>query len=286
MEYFDLLTDSAQRALDNLTNDFRCKILQEAYLIAKGNSSDEEISLNDIIEAKNKVLISNANIKKEIITSQYKHHDQIMLLERGKRFYERRRSIIFIFLITGLLYTFGGILYYLITNLKIDLTHDTGLLIAVTGAFLSILSFILIKYLDHQQKTKIFRTNSDVENQDFIIAKLWSEIESQGNDLLYKVTDKKVGEDGLDISNLIDFLSTLLQDRYNEQDLKQILRTRNAVVHGEADRLSSDFKERVIEMACDIIQLLNDWNNSNLSSEDFSSLKIKKLNEELEKGSL
>ena len=109
---YDKLTDSAKKELDSSTKELYELLIYKAYLIAKkNNTEDKEISLSDILSAKNQ-LFSN-----EYIESKRKNSNKRKML---------------LLSMSGIIYAFVGIFFYIFQNYSFD-EKSIGLVIAALG---------------------------------------------------------------------------------------------------------------------------------------------------------
>ena len=117
-QYYNLLTKSAENALNTMTKEFSDRILSDAYSIAKQNNTSEEITLNDIQEAKRHFTERSVNNNSFIsgMNSRYRVYGDTKNSQIRNSFnlrYERTKSIIYLFFIVSLAYLIFGSLFYL-----------------------------------------------------------------------------------------------------------------------------------------------------------------------------
>ena len=91
MDKYNKLTEAAREALDNSIEEFKDIILEMAYKNASIENSNSEISLQDILKAKQRILLSNN-------TFIYREY--------------RKRRLALLITIAGFVYALGGIFIY------------------------------------------------------------------------------------------------------------------------------------------------------------------------------
>lgn len=121
------LTDAAKDGLNQTVQEIADLILEKAIQKARvSNTFDKEISLREIIEAKNEILSQN----------------EILVRKQNKR-----RRIVQLLAITGCIYTMFGMMFYIIQNYNYDITKDFGLIISLIGISITIISlFYFIRF--------------------------------------------------------------------------------------------------------------------------------------------
>lgn len=231
---YNKLTESAKMALDETSNEVIEMILEKAYQNANvRNTADKEISLRDIIEAKEEVL--------------YKRTDSSKQESRKKR-------LALTMSMTGALYSVFGIIFYLYQNKNLDTTKDLGLIIAALGILISIFAFYYSQLLN-KRKVEIITNNSITErdNSEFEIVRRWQTIEKLGTDLMLKdgISDNKAKS----FNYILNFLSEKLRDNFTAVGLKKLLMARNQVVHSGVSLTKVEIEE-LIKIADIIIDKL------------------------------
>jgi hypothetical protein len=207
---YEKLTDATKLALDETIQEVRDNILEKAYknAVAK-NTADKEISLRDLIEAKEEILY-----KRDVI------QDKV---------YKRKR-IISLLSTSGALYAVFGIVFYLIQNKSFDIVKDLGLVIAAIGILVSVLAFYLNQLISNR-KFKVIQNESSFErdNSEFEIVRRWKIIENLGTDLMKKnnIPNDKIKS----INFLLSYLSMVITDSEKAKDLQEILIVRNNILH-------------------------------------------------------
>ena len=153
---YDKLTDSAKKELDSSTRELYELLIYKAYLMAKkNNTEDKEISLSDILSAKNQ-LFSN-----EYIESKRKNSNKRKML---------------LLSMTGIIYAFVGIFFYLFQNYSFD-EKSIGLVIAALGIMISIFSVFYFKIVRTNESTMKNNDNFEKFYNDFAIINRWQTIE-------------------------------------------------------------------------------------------------------------
>jgi 23S rRNA maturation mini-RNase III len=208
---YSKLTESARIALDETKQEIADKILEKAYKSALSkNTADKEISLSDIIEAKEEILYKRT--------------------ESTKQDSKRKRWTLMLSM-SGALYAVFGIVFYLYQNKNFDTTKDLGLIIAAIGIMMSVVAFYY-NLLISRKKVQIRENNIQTERNysEFEIVRRWQAIEKLGSELMRKegVSDNK----SRSINFIIQFLSESILSDNHSINLKQILLARNDVVHG------------------------------------------------------
>lgn len=231
---YDKLTESARKALFETQEEFTEMIIDKAYQYAKQkNTADQEISLSDIIEAKEEIL--------------YKR------LYSNKQESKKKRMMLMLSL-TGAIYAVFGILFYLFQNMSFDITNDLGLLIAALGILISIVAFIYSQLL-YRRKVESFGDNAIIkhDNAEFEIVRRWQIIEKLGRDLMLQdgISDDRAQS----INSIIKYLSNKLSDNSKTDQLRELLMTRNRIVHS-GDTMSKAEIEKMITIADEIIDEL------------------------------
>ena len=228
---YEKLTDSAKIELDNSSKEI-CELLTyKAYLIAKKkNTENKEISLSDILSAKNQ-LFANEYI---CIKKKNSNKRKMLLLS-----------------MSGIIYALAGISLYLFQNFSFD-EKNIGLIIAVLGATISIFSIFYFKIV--QTKESIINRNDyyDKFYKEFAIINRWQTIEKLGLDLMVKkeLIDRK----SFSINQIVNFLYNNVKE-ISIDEFKSLLTTRNELVH-KGVKLSREEFESVLVIADKIIDAL------------------------------
>lgn len=207
---YDKLTDSAKSALEQSVQEFTETILEKAYQSANfNNTADKEVSLRDIIEAKEKILSPQINIAKHELK-------------------KRRWSLMFS--MVGAMYAIFGILVYLFQNSNFDVNKDIGLIIAALGVLLSVMGFFYTQLIALRSKGQTLNNIIGERNKfEYEIVRKWQEIEKLGTVLMLKegISDNRAKS----INFIVEFLSKELSNTISIDQLKKLLITRNELVH-------------------------------------------------------
>lgn len=132
--YNDKLTPSAKEALSDTMQELHELLINKANSIAqKDQTADKEISLRDILEAKDSLFKSK--------------------IEREKADYRRKR-LMTMFSLTGALYSLIGIVVYMYQNKDFVLEKNLGLLIAFTGVVAIFIGFVYTQLLSRRYERK------------------------------------------------------------------------------------------------------------------------------------
>lgn len=233
--YEDKLTQSAKEALHDTMNELHELLLLKANSIAqKGQTGDKEISLRDILEAKENLF--KAKIEKE------------------KADYRRKRLMTTISL-TGALYSVIGIFVYVYQNQNFALEKNLGLVIALTGIITIFAGFAYTQFQTRRLEEKQLDNDTDFKSSDndFEIIKRWQVIERLGSKLMrqkgFSVNESR------SINDILKFLSSELQDDRLYMEMRELLSIRNKILHEGYD-LGRQEKQMYIDKANKIIELL------------------------------
>jgi len=231
---YNKLTESAKIALEETSKEVIEMIIEKAYQKANfRNTADKEISLRDIIEAKEEILFKRLELNNKE---------------------SRKKRLTLMLSMTGALYSILGILFYLYQNKNFDSTKDLGLIIAALGILISIITFYYSQLLT-KRKVEIIKDNTITEkdNSEFEIVRRWQTIEKIGTDLMLKdgISDNKARS----FNYILNYLSEKLHDNSKTDSLKKLLMARNQVVHS-GNNLTKLQIEEMIETADQIIDEL------------------------------
>lgn len=231
---YNKLTDSAKIALEETSKEVTELIIEKAYQNANvKNTADKEISLRDIIEAKEEVLYRRTEVTKQE---------------------SRKKRLMLTMSMTGALYSVFGIIFYLYQNKNFDITKDLGLIIAAVGILISIIAFYYSQLLT-RRKVEIINDNTITErdNSEFEIVRKWQTIEKLGTDLMLKdgISDNKARS----FSYILNYLSEKLLDDSKTNNLKRLLMARNQVVHSGINLTKLEIEE-IIKIADQVIDEL------------------------------
>lgn len=231
---YSKLTDSAKTALEETTREVTELIIDKAYQNAnQKNIADKEISLRDIIEAKEEILYKKLDLNKQE---------------------SRKKRMILLLSMTGAVYSVFGILFYLYQNKSFDTTKDLGLIIAALGILISIMAFYYSQLVS-RRKVELIKDNSIIErdNSEFEIVRRWQTIEKIGSDLMLKegLSDNRAKS----FNFIISYLSEKLSDNRKKNELRKLLMSRNQIVHS-GNTLTKFEIEEMIKIADGIIDEL------------------------------
>lgn len=233
--YNDKLTPSAQEALNDTMLELHELLIKKATSIAqKGQTADKEISLRDILEAKDSLF--KAKIEKE--KADY-----------------RRKRLMTMFSLTGALYSLVGIVVYMYQNQDFALEKNLGLLIAFSGIVAIFIGFAYTQLLSRRYEEKQLEREPEFRNSesDFDIIKRWQIIEKLGSNLMrlkgYSSNESK------SINDILKFLSMELKSDRLFMEMRELLAVRNKILH-EGYELSRHEKQSYLDKADKIIELL------------------------------
>jgi hypothetical protein len=231
---YSKLTESAQIALEETRQEITDMILEKAIKNATiKNTADKEISLRDIVEAKEEILYQKIDANKQD---------------------SRRKRYALMLSMSGAIYAVFGIVFYLYQNKAFDTTKDLGLIIAALGILFSIVAFYYTQLIS-RKKVELIKDNILVtrNNSEFEIVRRWQAIEHLGTELMLKdgISDNRAKS----FNFILTYLSDKLLDQSKINNLKKILMARNQVVHNGIS-LSKVEIEEIIKTADDIIDEL------------------------------
>ncbi len=231
---YNKLTESAKTALDETTREVTELIIEKAYQNAiQNNTADKEISLSDIIEAKEEILYRRTNIS-------------------HKEF--RKKGLLLMLSMTGAFYSMFGIIIYLYQNKSFDIATDIGLIIAALGLLISIIAFYYSKLMT-ARKVELFKGDTVItrDYSEFEIIRRWQTIEKYGTDLMLR--DGVSETQAKSFSFLLNYLSEAIFDNLKKDDLRKLLKARNRILHGSTALTKGEIEE-MIKTADDIIDEL------------------------------
>lgn len=231
---YSKLTESAQIALEETRQEVTDMILERAIRKATlKNTADKEISLRDIVEAKEEVLYQKIDTNKQD---------------------SKRKRYALMLSMTGAIYAVFGIVFYLYQNKAFDTTKDLGLIIAALGILFSIVAFYYTQLIS-RRKVELVKDNILIErsNSEFEIVRRWQVIEHLGTELMLKdgISDNRAKS----FNFILTYLADKLLDQSKINALKKILMTRNQVVHNGVS-LSKVEIDEILKAADEIIDEL------------------------------
>lgn len=234
-ELFSKLTSSGKAGLRQIREDFTDSVLERAYRIAlKHNTGDSEISLRDIMDAKNEILYNRS-------------------LSRYRRLF----TISFFLLSVGVVYlVIGYYSLYFKDGLRFDLSDD-GIMISLLGIITSILALLFTFFAFYKEASssrfikdeKIYSVN-DIDT----LLMQWQRIEMLGRNLYNESQNVEDGESPT-ISLIHKKIAERLPDEYKVK-MRDILNLRNDYLHRGA-RHTSDEINKAVSDANEIIRILN-----------------------------
>ena len=233
-ELYSKLTSSGKAGLRQVRENFADSVLERAYRIAvKHNTGDSEISLRDIMDAKNEILYNRS-------------------LSRYRRLF----TISFFLLSVGVVYlVIGYYSLYFREGLRFDLSDD-GVLISLLGIVTSIIS-LLFTFLAFYKEASFSRIIKDekiysVNDIDTLLMQ-WQRIEMLGRNI-YNESENVEDGDSPTIGVIHKKIAERLPDEYKVK-MRDILNLRNDFLHRGA-RHSSEEINKAISDANEIIDIL------------------------------
>ena len=219
---YNSLTKSAKYALDDILNEYRDNLLGEAYISSSNKEpGKKEISVKDIYYAKEIIERSNRNIH--------------LRINKRKRLYS-------ILALSGIVYTMIGVLIFFVQNSSFDIYKDFGLLLSLMGLFITITSYLLYKLYDQNEINSNKELNSirSYYVDDYMVVRLWTQIEQLG---IKMMRFDNFETDRTNVSSVIAYLNTIFSEDGDKIKLKDILQTRNEIVHGVTDHSKVKIEE-------------------------------------------
>lgn len=238
--YNDKLTPSAKEALDESLVELHNLLIEKANTLAhKENTAEKEISLRDILQA-----------KEELFKAK---------LDKEKADYRKKRWMTLITL-TGALYSIIGIIFYIYQNKELNLATDMGLLMAFAGVLIIFFGFTYSQFWSRRRELVKYKDELNFSDaaDDFEIIKLWQIIEKSGSNLM-----RQQGFDANKSKSIYDILKFIANELKSEKlnmDLKLLLSIRNRILH-EGITLSKHEKQKYIEISNNIISVLEEVEN-------------------------
>ena len=235
---YEKMTDSAKSALEQTVHELTETIIEKAYKNASlNNTADKEISLRDIIEAKEEVLMpQNRKVKQE---------------------YRKRRMSLMLSMI-GVIYAVFGILFYIYQNNNYDITKDLGLIIAAIGIMISMIAFLYTQLFTSKNRGLLInKAINERSNFEYEIVRKWQEIEKLGTELMLRegISDNQAKS----INFIVEFLSKKISNTIDIKQFRKLLITRNELVH-KGIVLSKIEIEEILSIADEIISELKKQN--------------------------
>lgn len=229
------LTPSANQALDEITEEIKLKILEEAFTIAlQKNLGDKEISLSDVLNAKD--LILKEPQKKENLES-------------------KRRKFYYLVGVSGILYAIIGLFIFIYQNKNFNLSNDIGLIITALGLTISFFVLFYQQMIDRRYSINksISNSRTDQETENFEIVKKWQVIERLARDIMLKngYDENKSNS----FNNIHKFINEQIDTPDNKEKLLALLKARNRILHDNLI-LGRDERLSLLKFSDDIIDLL------------------------------
>lgn len=221
---YNSLTKSAKYALDDILNEYRDNLLGEAYMISSNNESGKkEISVKDIFYAKKIIERNNKNV--------------LLRINKRKRLYS-------LLALSGIVYTMIGVLIFFLQNSSFDIDKDMGPLISLTGLFITIISYLMYKFFEQNENysNKELNTMRSYYVDGFMVVRLWTQIEKLGQEMM-RIDNFET--DRTNVSSVIAYLNTIFTEAGDKIKLKDILQTRNEIVHGVTEHSKAKIEEIV-----------------------------------------
>ncbi|MFD2904665.1 hypothetical protein [Sphingobacterium anhuiense] len=233
--YENKLTPSAKEALKETMTELEDLMICKANSIAQiGQTADREISLRDILEAKESLFKAK--------------------LDRDKAD-DRRKKLMTITSLTGALYALIGIFIYLYQNQEFILEKNLGLIISFTGIVTVFVGFAYNQFINRRQEQ--IQIDKEVAlksySNDFEIIKRWQIIEKLASALMSK--KGYTLNESRSINDILKFLSLELKSDELYLETRELLSVRNRILH-EGYELGKNEKQTYIDNANKIIELL------------------------------
>ncbi len=269
-EYKEKLTISACEEYDNIVNQFRARLLKEAYLIAtKNQTSDKEISLNDILEANKLLNGHNRNISSldEDINESLRQSIESVKASAEIRRLRRAKLMLLALATAGIIYVLAGFIVYIMRNNSF-VFHDSSFTMIAFGVVIILLSIVMGALTVYQQKMRIEKRKESIKMNETII-KFWSRIDSLSK-LLMENQFARLGNDNNkriqieEIKSHVDLIYQLLETDSEKSQFEELLNVRNKIIHGDSFDISIEEKEDAITVAYSIINKLEGLVNNDI----------------------
>lgn len=246
---YSKLTPSAKEEMGKIIDEFSKNLFDKAYNIAnERETATKEISLRDILEAQQQVNQS---------------------YNRNKLIENRKYRFLFLVSFSATIYAIGGILIYLFLNREFSLEKDLGLIIAVIGVLLALLSILYTQMISKREYSKssgLIKTSFDLTDS-FDLVRRWKIIEELSKKLMSE-SDKEQATSN-SISFQIRFLThKIAKDEKEFLKIRELLQLRNKILH-ENYRLSSKEYSEFLKFADELInrlEFLNVQQSTNMPS--------------------
>ena len=188
--------------LDECVNSFRLDLLHEAYMLSK-KRDEEGISQKSIDEALANILRNN-NVS-------------------SKRLYFKGRRLVYLGVLTGLLYTVCGSVIFFVQNTNFRPDKDLGQFVMILGLAVSA-CFAIFGIFVNKSRHLFATENSNKLNKQYMIVHKWSEIEN----LVNSMSPMRVNT----ISSVLYLRNKILHDNASIPDFEidLALRTENRII--------------------------------------------------------
>ncbi len=219
---YDSLTESAKYALSEILNEYRDNLLGEAYMTSTNDDSGKKkISVKDIYYAKEIIERNNKNVLFRI---------------------NKRRRLYSLCALSGIFYIMIGAFIFFVQNSSFDIRKDLGQFLSLIGLFTTIISYMMYKLYDLNENycNKELYIMRSYHVDDFMVVRLWTQIEQ----LVQKMMSLDNSEiNRTNVSSVFEYLNMILTETGDRIKLKDILQTRNAIVHGVTEHSKAKIEE-------------------------------------------
>ncbi|WP_218597755.1 hypothetical protein [Polaribacter sp. NJDZ03] len=233
-KFENILTKSAKEELEKYLIEEKERILSKAYEKASNvDDNVKEIALRDILEAKDQ----KEYLQKHINKSESK-----------------RKRIVRLLTMSGVLYSIIGILIYLYQNTKLDIRDNLGLIVTAVGILVTFMAFFYNQLYMLKEKNKIERgeINSYSTESDFSIVERWTVIEK----LTREIIEKQSNEKPKSFNQILEYLKNNKSLTEKEHlELRELLILRNKILH-ESINISKTKRKEYLNLADNLIDKL------------------------------
>lgn len=237
--YTDKLSNSAKEELDKINRELSQIVLDKAYNYSmESNSFGKEISLSNLIDAKNDLLGKNSENNLEFLR----------VVKNGLRYTYTGALIIFMGVITFILFEYLSKSPTLFDRISMTVFFVVGIIFLIMG-FVG-LTLILNKR-EREIKNNIFKTDYRFNSK---IVKKWSLIEYLTTEIMIK--NGISNEEAKSIGAIIKYIDKLLTNEKEKEELRKLLFIRNKIIH-EGYGLTMEEEVELIKIANNIILILD-----------------------------
>lgn len=241
------LTPSAKEALENASKRFDTSILEEAFKMSlESESKGKEITMNEVLKAEEKLL--SKSVKKG---DKSKDFSSFALFVAAL-------GVVIICIGIAMFDNYMGESTHKFYWFSFDDPYSIIVLIGVMLSFIALFCALLASHKD-QISAILIESDRDMKTQEFINS--WKKIEKIGNRIM------NLGQDTskqYPLSTIYDFLSkNVIPDKAIK--LKDLLRVRNSIVHGQEKHVIINI-DKCIEESNEIIKILNAFYKENTKS--------------------